>query len=162
MTKKRENNKICWNSQREEAFETLKHAMASGPILKAPDLKRGFILRSDASDSCIGAVLMQEHDGVLHPVSYASRQLLPREQNYSAIERECLALVWAVEKFHIFLYGTSFTVQTDHQPLQYLSRAKHLNSRVLRWSLALQEYTFRIEHIKGSENVGADYMSRLQ
>ncbi|XP_075733426.1 uncharacterized protein LOC142775667 [Rhipicephalus microplus] len=148
--------------EEETAFETLKQALASGPILKAPDLKRGFVLRSDASDSCIGAVLMQEHDGVLYPVKYASRQLLPREQNYSTIERECLALVWAVEKFHIFLYGTYFTVQTDHQPLQYLSRAKHLNSRVLRWSLVLQEYNFHVEHIKGSENVGADYMSRLQ
>uniref|UniRef100_A0A6G5ABF5 RNA-directed DNA polymerase n=1 Tax=Rhipicephalus microplus TaxID=6941 RepID=A0A6G5ABF5_RHIMP len=162
MTKKRESNKINWNIEGQTAFETLKQALASGPILKAPDLKRGFVLRSDASDSCIGAVLMQEHDGVLYPVKYASRQLLPREQNYSTIERECLALVWAVEKFHIFLYGTYFTVQTDHQPLQYLSRAKHLNSRVLRWSLVLQEYNFHVEHIKGSENVGADYMSRLQ
>ncbi|XP_049511412.1 uncharacterized protein LOC125939922 [Dermacentor silvarum] len=162
MTKKMEKNKVSWNAEREAAFETLKQALASGPIVKAPDLKRGFILRSDASDTCIGAVLMQEHNQVLHPVSYASRQLLPREQNYSAIERECLALVWAIERFHIFLYGTHFIVQTDHQPLQYLSRAKHLNSRVLRWSLALQEYTFHVEHIKGSENVGADYMSRIQ
>lgn len=105
---------------------------------------------------------MQEHDGILHPVSYASRQLVPRETRYSAIERECLALVWAVEKFHIYIYGTNFVIHTDHQPLSYLSRAKHLNSRVLRWSLVLQEYSFRVEHIKGSENVGADFLSRLQ
>lgn len=161
MTRKMEKNKITWTTDREEAFESLKKALSSGPIVKAPDLKREFVLRSDASDSCIGAILMQEHDGILHPVSYASRQLQPREKRYSAIERECLALVWAIEKYHVFLYGTSFVVQTDHQPLQYLLRAKHLNSRVLRWSLALQEYSFRVEHIRGSENVGADYMSRL-
>lgn len=156
-----EKNKTTWTKDREEAFESLKEALSSGPIVKAPDLKREFVLRSDASDSCIGAILMQDHDGILHPVSYASRQLQPREKRYSAIERECLALVWAIEKYHVFLYGTSFIVQTDHQPLQYLLKAKHLNSRVLRWSLALQEYSFRVEHIKGSENVGADYMSRL-
>lgn len=161
LTRKKERNKICWNPEREAAFETLKQALASGPIVKAPDPERRFVLRSDASDTCIGAILMQEHDGLLHPVSYASRQLLPREKNYSTIERECLALVWAVQRFHIFLYGNQFVVQTDHQPLQYLARAKHLNSRVLRWSLALQEYSFSIQHIKGSENTGADFMSRL-
>lgn len=162
MTRKMEKNKLAWNTEREEAFETLKQALASMPVVKAADIKKPFVLRTDASDRCIGAVLMQEHEGLLHPVSYASRQLMPREERYSAIERECLALVWAIAKFHIFLYGTSFVVQTDHQPLRYLSQAKHLNSRILRWSLALQEYTFRVEHIKGSENVGADYMSRLQ
>lgn len=161
LTKKREKNKICWNQEREAAFETLKQALSSGPIVRAPDPKRTFVLRSDASDTCIGAVLMQDHDGVLHPVSYTSRQLLPREQNYSTIERECLALVWAIEKFHIFVYGTQFVVQTDHQLLQYLAKAKHLNSRVLRWSLALQEYSFVIQHIRGSDNSGADFMSRL-
>lgn len=133
LTRKMEKNNIHWTPETEEAFQTLKQALASGPVVKAPDPKRVFVLRTDASDTCIGAVLMQEHDGVLHPVSYASRQLLPRERNYSTIERECLALVWAVEKFHIFLYGVQFVVQTDHQPLQYLAKAKHLNSRVLRY-----------------------------
>lgn len=162
LTRKMEKNKIGWTSETEAAFDRLKEALASRPVVKAPDPTRVFVLRTDASNTCIGAVLMQEHEGVLHPVSYASRQLLHREMNYSTIERECLALVWAVEKFHIFLYGTEFIVQTDHQPLQYLAKAKHLNSRVLRWSLALQEYTFHIQHLKGSDNAGADFMSRLQ
>lgn len=161
MTRKRESNRVTWTPEREAAFEAIKTALASRPIVKAPDLEKEYVIRSDASDRGIGAVLMQEHDGVLHPVSYASRQLVPRETRYSAIERECLALVWAVEKFHIYVYGTTFVIQTDHQPLSYLSQAKHLNSRVLRWSLVLQEYSFRVEHIKGSENVGADFLSRI-
>lgn len=160
LTRKRESSRVLWTPEREKAFRDLKNALSSKPIVRAPNVQKEFFLRTDASDSGIGAVLMQEHEGVLHPISYASRQLLPRETRYSAIERECLALVWAIEKFHLFLYGTTFTIQTDHQPLLYLSRAKHINSRVLRWSLALQEYSFKVEHIKGSENVGADYLSR--
>lgn len=160
LTRKAESNHVHWTPEREKAFETLKQALASRPVVRAPDLAKEFILRTDASGKGLGAVLLQEHNGTLHPVAYASRQLLQRETHYSAIERECLALIWAVGKFHIFLYGRTFTIQTDHQPLQYLTQAKHLNSRVLRWSLVLQEYTFRVEHIKGSDNVGADYLSR--
>lgn len=160
LTRKLERHQVNWTSRHEDAFRNLKKALATGPILRTPDLSKSFVLRTDASSTCVGAVLMQEHEGTLHPVAYASKQLLPREVNYSTIERECLALVWAVKKFHLYLYGTHFKVQTDHQPLQYLNKAKQLNSRVLRWSLTLQEYSFTIEHIKGTENVGADYLSR--
>lgn len=106
-------------------------------------------------------MLLQRLDGVLHPVAYASRKLLPREARYSTVEREGLALIWAVQKFHVFLYGRRFTLQSDHQPLAYINSAKHVNSRVLRWSLTLMEYDFKVEYIKGSDNVGADYLSRI-
>lgn len=104
---------------------------------------------------------MQRHDGMLHPVAYASRKLLERESRYSTIEREALALVWAIQKFHVYLFGNRFVLQTDHQPLDYINYAKHINSRVLRWSLLLTEYDFVVEYIKGSDNVGADYLSRI-
>ena len=119
------------------------------------------MLRTDASDVGIGAVLLQEHEGELFPVSYASRKLLPRERNYSVIERECLGLVWAVQKFYVYLYGKEFILQTDHEPLVYLNKAKLLNSRIMRWALVLQEYRFTLQSIKGKHNVGADYMSRM-
>lgn len=157
LTRKMKKKTICWSPHREAAFQT---KVASEPLVKAPDSERVLVLRTDASDTCIGAILMQEHGDVLHPVFYASRQLLPRERIYSTIERESLALVWAIQKFYVFLYGKHFIVQTDPQPLQYIAKAKHLNSRVLRWRLALQKYWFAIQHIKGSGNAGADFLSR--
>ena len=104
--------------------------------------------------------MLQEWDGVRHPVAYASRKLLPREMNYPIIERECLSIVWGIQKFHNFLYGQSFILETDHQPLSYLNKTEFQNSRIMRWALALQPYRFSVRYIKGSLNVGADFLSR--
>jgi len=106
-------------------------------------------------------VLLQERDGEKLPVAYASRKLLPREQKYSVIEKECLAIVWAVGKFHRYLFGKDLLLETDHHPLTYLSKAKLANFRSMRWALALQPYRINIKAIPGRENVGADYLSRL-
>ncbi|XP_064469691.1 uncharacterized protein LOC135384419 [Ornithodoros turicata] len=162
LTKKQKSNQVVWTAEHETAFRELKRMLAEPPILRLPDFSRPFTLRTDASEVSLGAILLQEHEGVYHPVAYASRKLLPREAAYSAIEREGLALVWGIQRFHIYLYGTQFTVQSDHEPLRYINRSKHLNSRILRWSLLLQEYEFRVEYIRGSENVGADYLSRVE
>lgn len=103
---------------------------------------------------------MQEESGERFPICYASRKLQPREVKYSTIEKECLALVWAVEKFHVYLYGVEFLLETDHQPLTYMTCTKIKNNRVLRWALSLQPYSFVIKAVKGSENHGADFLSR--
>lgn len=161
LTKKRGPNKVIWEECHQQAFETLRRVLSSSPVLRSPELQEPFILRTDASSSSVGAVLLQRHDGVLHPVAYASRKLLARETRYSTIEREALALVWAIQKFHVYLFGKRFVLQTDHQPLAYINSAKHMNSRVLRWSLLLTEYDFVVEYIKGAENIGADYLSRV-
>ena len=134
--------------------------MCSGPILKLPNVKERFVLRTDASNVGIGAVLMQYHEGELFPVMYASRKLLPREKNYAVIEKECLALVWAIGKFEVYMYGQEFTIQTDHRSLEYLDKAKFSNARIMRWALSLQPYKYKIEYIKGEDNVGADFLSR--
>ena len=89
--------------QAKKAFTEVK--LSSEPILKLPDLNREFILQTDASNQRLGGCLRQVHDGVKHPVMYASKKLIPREQNYSVGEREALAIIWAVKKFHRFLYG---------------------------------------------------------
>ncbi|XP_064470265.1 uncharacterized protein LOC135385018 [Ornithodoros turicata] len=161
LTKKRANNIIEWTEAHQIAFDALKHALSEPPILRAPDFNKPFVLRTDASDVGLGAVLLQKGESDLHPVAYASRKLCPREQAYSAIEKECLAIVWAIKRFHLFLYGTHFTLQTDHQPLRYLNESKFLNMRILRWALLLQEYDFKVEYIRGQDNVGADYLSRM-
>jgi hypothetical protein len=129
------------------------------PILRLPDWRIDFYLRTDASDYGIGAVLLQDH-GKLFPIAYASRKLSEREKRYSVIEKECLAIVWAVRKFQAFLYGRHFFLQTDHQPLVYMNRSKVANGRLMRWAIYLQSYNFTIQAIKGVDNVGADFLSR--
>jgi hypothetical protein len=161
LTKKGNPNKVEWGVAHEKAYNTLKQLLTSKPVLKLADLDKPFVLRTDASDVGIGAVLLQEHDGDVFPVAYASKKLLPRERAYSTMEKECLALVWAVKKFEVYVYGQSFTIQTDHQPLVYLNRSKLSNERIMRWAMFLQSYRIRIEAIKGSQNVGADYLSRV-
>ncbi|GFR68167.1 zinc finger protein [Elysia marginata] len=125
-------------------------------------MDKRFILRTDASGRGLGAALMQESDGMLYPVAYASKKLTDRERKYSVIEREALAIVWGVKKFSLYLYGTKFTLQTGYGPLQFLKAAKFESPRIMRWALALQAYNFNVQYIKVSENVGADYLSRIE
>ena len=89
-------------------------------------------------------------------VAYGSRKLKTREKAYAVIEKDCLALVWVIQKFYRYIYGTAFTVETDHQPLSYLNKAKFSNPRLIRWALTLQPYQFHIVTIRGSENLGAE------
>ncbi|XP_062599575.1 uncharacterized protein LOC134261133 [Saccostrea cucullata] len=162
LTKKGSPNKIIWNQPQEKSFQSLKAMLLKSPILKLPDLSKQFILQTDASDRGIGAVLMQfdEHSGLKLPVAYASRKLKDSESKYSTIEKECLAIVWAVQKFHLYLYGREFLIETDHQSLMYLNKAKVINARIMRWALGLQSYRYRVIAIRGKDNQGADYLSR--
>ena len=161
LTRKGTPNIIEWNDAHENAFKTLKKMITMDPILRIPDFTRCFILQSDASECGLGAALTQEVDGKKHPIAFASKKLLPRERRYSTIERECLALVWAIRKFLIYLYGREFIVETDHQPLAYINHAKFANNRIMRWAIFLQNFRFRIVAVKGKENLLADYLSRI-
>lgn len=161
LTRKGQPTKIVWESSQELAYTALKNMLACKPILKLPDPKREYVLRTDASDIGLGAVLMQSHDGKLFPVGYASKKLSRSEAKFSAIERECFAIIWALRKFKVYLYGTEFTLQTDHQPLHYMDKAKFLNDRIMRWAMFLQNYRCKIQYLKGTDNCGADYLSRV-
>ena len=161
LTRKGSSCDTGWEDSQQRAFETLKRCIVVPPVLHLPDFEKVFILQTDASNQGLGAVLLQEdRDGMKHPIGYASRKLLPRESRYSTIERECLAIVWAVTKFQDYLYGKEFMLETDHQPLQYLRATQFQNGRLMRWALALQPYRFVIKAIKGRDNVGADFLSR--
>ena len=157
----RKDNEVKWEEAQEKAFGQLRKALISQPILKMADLSKPFILQVDASDLGLGAVLLQEGNGKKSQVAYASRKLKQSERAYAVIEKERLALVWAVQKFHRYLYGTKFSVETDHCPLRYLIEAKLKNARLMRWAFTLQPYGFHITAIRDSENVGADYLSRI-
>ena len=160
-TKKQSPNEINWDKAKLQAFQALKVYITNPPILRLPDVRRPFILQTDASNIGLGAILLQEDDsGIKYPVAFASRKLLPREVHYSTIERECLAIVWGVTKFQEYLYGAEFILETDHQPLQYLGKVQFQNGRLMRWALALQPYRFLLRAIHGRENVGADCLSR--
>ena len=128
--------------------------------MRLPKFDRPFVLATDASQEGIGAVLMQEYDDGKFPVMYISRKLKHAETRYSTIERECLALVWAVKKLHHYLFGREFILETDHQPLMFLDRSKIDNDRIMRWALCMQMYRYQIRIVKGKENVTADYLSR--
>ena len=93
-------------------------------------------------------------------MAYASRKLLDTGKKYSVMDRECLGIVWEIKRFAMYLYGKLFTLQTDHCPLQFLSASKFKSPRIIRWALASQSYNFKVEHIKGTDNVGADFLSR--
>ena len=161
LTKRGCPNKIVWGDAQERYFVILKKLLSSNPVLRLPDLSREFILQTDASEVGLGACLLQDFDGQKFPVAYASKKLTKSELNYSVIEKECLALVWAIRKFHVYLYGKDFILETDHQPLVYLRQSKMENGRLVRWALALQPYQCKIRAIKGSQNVCADHLSRL-
>ncbi len=100
------------------------------PVLKVADPEQPFILQTDVSEYGLGAVLSQEDEnGEEHPVAYASQKPFPREMNYSVIEKKCLAIVWALAYFNVYLEGWHFTVQTD-QPLAWLEEMKKANRRL--------------------------------
>ena len=160
LLKKGEPNQIKWDAESNESFQTLKTALTQKPILRLPNFEKQFVLQTDASDSGLGAVLLQEHDGVNMPVMYISRKLNAAETRYSTIERECLALFWATKRLHVYLYGTEFILEIDHQPLAFVNRANINNDRVMRWALHLQMYRYQVRIVKGSANTTADLLSR--
>jgi hypothetical protein len=159
----RKKNKFFWTEQCQEAFEKLKAILKSTPVLAAPNFGQSFKLSVDASDVGVGAVLIQEDkNGVEHPVCYFSKKLNKHQRNYSTIEKECLALILALQHFEIYLSSapSSIIVFSDHNPLTFISKMKNKNQRLLRWSLLLQEYDLEIRHIKGKDNIIADALSR--
>ena len=105
LTRKGQTNKVQWGEAQERAFLTLQERLLKKPILKLPDHQKPFILWTDASNCGLGASLMQEHDDKLYPVAYASKKLSSAECKYSTLERECLAIVWGMTKFQLYLAG---------------------------------------------------------
>lgn len=154
---------FVWSSECQCSFESLKGMLCCTPVLSAPDFSLPFSLEVDASAVGAGAVLLQEDNhGIGHPVSYFSCKFNKHQLNYSTIEKEALALLYALQHFEVYL-GSSIKpikVFTDHNPLVFLSRMYNHNQRLMRWSLIVQDYNLDISHRKGSENILADALSR--
>ena len=148
-----------WGSKEQNAFERIKRALTSKPLLKYYDVDKPVTLSVDASRKGLGAAVIQ--DGV---VAYASRALTPTEQRYAQIELEMLAIVFGCQRFHHLIYGKAdVTIESDHKPLENLHK-KPLHSapmRIQRMMLKLQPYTYTVRYEKGINLGLADCLSRL-
>ena len=135
-----------WTDVQAKTFQRLKDIISSDLVVRHFHSDRETSLIVDAGPIGLGAILVQRQpDGSLHPVSYASRSLTPVEQRYSQTEREALAVIWGCERYHMYLYGTHFTILTDHEPLTVLyNHTGKPSPGILRWGLRLQAYDFTI------------------
>jgi len=159
---KRKSNPIAWNSEAELAFDEIKQRLASSPVLATPDFSREFTIQTDASNYGVGAVLSQQVDGIDHPIAYASKTLTKAQRNYSVTERECLGVLFGIEKFRPYIEGTHFSVVTDHSSLMWLRDMKDPVGRLCRWAIKLSQFDFDLIHRSGTLNVVADALSRIE
>ena len=128
---------------------------------KGPNFKLPLVLQTDASNRGVGAVLTQySEDGEEHPIAFWSGKFLPREERYSAIEKECLAIKLGIEAFRVYLLGRRFMIKTDHRSLIWMERLKSTNYCLARWSLVLQPYNFQVIYKASKLNGNADALSR--
>ncbi|KAI2668043.1 Retrovirus-related Pol polyprotein from transposon 17.6 [Labeo rohita] len=155
--------KFIWDSSCSLAFDAVKDLLCNAPVLSAPNFEKPFKLQVDASATGLGAVLLQEdeHD-VDHPISYFSKKFMSYQRCYSTIEKEALALLLVFQHFNVYVGGsaTPLFVYTDHNPLTFLAQMSNANQRLMRWLLIIQEYNLEVRHLRGSENVIADALSR--
>src|SRR6185295_6941185 len=146
------------------AFNTLKQALISEPILQYPDFNKTFYLMTDGSAKGYGAVLSQlDEKGKERVIAYASKSTVGAQKNYSATELEIGAALWAMEYFNYYLGYNHFELWTDHSAMTYIKNNKvdELKGRIARWALKIQQYDFTIKYRAGKKNANADALSRL-
>ncbi len=160
LTQKGSPQKVVWSPECETAFQNLKDCLCQGPVLQSPNFDISFTVQTDASGVGLGAVLLQGDSENRRPVQYISRKLFPREVRYSTVEKEALAIKWALDTLKYYLIGKDFTLETDHRALQWLHRMKDSNARITRWFLSLQPFKFQVKYRAGAQNVVADFLSR--
>ena len=152
--------KLEWNEIRNQAFENLRMALISKPVLRAGNPQKPYQIFTDASSVSVGGVLTQEDDtGNKYVVSYTSRKLLPHEARYSTIEKELLSIVNSLQKFRQWIFSNDVQVFSDHRPLKYLNALTKHSNRLARWALILQDYNVKTTFVKG-ELQWADALTR--
>ncbi|GIM11516.1 hypothetical protein Vretimale_14990, partial [Volvox reticuliferus] len=153
------NTPWAWSPLCEEAFNKIKQALVTAPVLTAPDYSDGappFSIICDASCAGIGAVLLQGH----RPIAYESRKLTPAEVNYTTTEQEMLSVIHALHTWRCYVEGIPFTIHTDHCPNTFFSTQPTLSRRQARWSEFLQQFNFEWVYKPGPQNTVADALSR--
>ena len=154
---------FVWTEKQQIAFEDLKSRLTTAPILTYPDFSKEFYLACDASNTGLGAVLLQKGTKRLMPLSFASRSLNSAERKYSTTEKECLALVWGLKKFRHLILGFKVHILTDHRPLIDLFKKRTFvnNVKFSRWYLTILEFSPSFKYIPGKFNTLADGLSRI-
>ena len=137
----------------------LKQGLVEAPILQSPNWDLPFEIMCDASDFAVGVVLGQRIDKKPTAICYASNTLADAQLNYTTMEKELLAVVFALEKFRPYILGSKIIVYMDHAALKYLLSKKEAKPRLIRWVLLLQEFDLEIKHKKGNENSVAHHLS---
>ena len=147
-----------WLHTHDNAVSQLKEILSKAPVLSYFDVNKPVTVMADASKDGLGAAILQDNK----PVAYASRSLTPAEKHYAVIEKETLAVVFAMERFHQYIYGKHVTVESDHKPLVSIQYKTFNNcpARIQRFLLRLQKYDFTIKYVKGKDQVLADTLSR--
>ncbi|GBG81381.1 hypothetical protein CBR_g32055 [Chara braunii] len=154
---------LVWMPECEAAFQSLKEALTSAPVLARPDPTRQFALHTDWQSQAISTVLTQQGtDGREHVIEYASKTLSQAQSNYEACKGECLAVVWGVQHFRSYLYGQKFVLVTGHQPLLSLRNNTDYTGTLGTWMVRLQDYDFDIRHLATRQHGNADGLTRLQ
>src|SRR5699024_582374 len=140
--KKHINNKgkFFWSDEHERSFSALKEELTRPPVVRLPDTTKPFIVKTDASGTGMGAVLLQEFNGQRHVIQYASRQFKGPQLNYPTIEKEATAIMFALNKWQHFLLHGNFILETDHRPLQFINSMKDSRGKLARMAIRLNEF----------------------
>ncbi|GJR42726.1 reverse transcriptase domain-containing protein [Tanacetum coccineum] len=163
MTKLVEKDSVFnFDEECNKAFETLKEKLMNAPIMVSPNWSLPFELRCDASDFAVGAVLGQREEKHFRPIHFTSKTLNSAQQNYTVTEKELLAVFFVFDKFQSYLVLSKIVMFTDHAAIKYLFLKQDAKPRLIRWILLLQEFNIEIKNKKGTENVAADHLSRLE
>ncbi|KAG8703852.1 hypothetical protein FRC09_003909 [Ceratobasidium sp. 395] len=155
----------AWEKEQEEAFEALRNALRSAPLLIQPDPEKQFFVECDASDFATGAVLSQiGPDSKLHPIAFMSKSNNPAERNYDIYNKELMAIVKSFKEWRHLLVGTDLPIQviSDHKNLEYFKTTKSLTGRLARWANFLADFNYQILYKPGSQNRRADILSRKE
>ena len=160
--------KFVWDQKCEDAFKKVKERLISSDVLVHYDPNKALILATDASPYGVSAII-SHHDAETNsdrPIAFASRSLTQAERNYAQIEREALAIIFGIQKFHQYLYARKFTLYTDNKPLSLILGPKKgipvlAAQRLIRWAIMLGGYTYDIKYKSGQNNANADFLSRL-
>ncbi|RYX87722.1 hypothetical protein EON73_00740, partial [bacterium] len=158
LTKK--DKKFEWKSEHENAFNRIKTAMSSAPVLANPNYSKPFQIQAKSSEIGVSAILIQIYENKKHTIAYMSAKFSDIQCSYHPVEKECLAVILALEKFRHYVEGNKITVITDHNSLVWLKNCQDPTGRIARWSLRLQAYDFEIQHRKFSQNEPVCVLSR--